>query len=122
MLWLICERPPSTSQSACQQNGTGSCWRGTEKNHPSLPIVVDTHSVVGYSLRMATQTLNIQVAAVKKTQHGGYGRQLAVVTVPVVVTDGFADERAIHAAARVQLQQLLPGLKIATRILEWPTH
>lgn len=63
--------------------------------------------------------MNVTVAAVKKTKHGGYGRRLATVVVPVEVVNGFANERAIHDAAVVELKKLLPTIKIATEILNW---
>jgi hypothetical protein len=62
---------------------------------------------------------NITVAAVKKTKHGGYGRELARVVIQADVMDGFADERDIHARAMVELRKQLPGLKITTAIVNW---
>jgi hypothetical protein len=69
---------------------------------------------------MTMTTRTATVAARKKTKHGGYGRELARVEFEIQVgEDGFGNERAIHAEARAKFAVLLPGLKIATDIVNW---
>jgi hypothetical protein len=72
-------------------------------------------------MTMTTRTRTATVAARKKTKHGGYGRELARVEFEIQVdaVSGFGDERAVHAEARAKFAVLLPGLKIATDIVNW---
>jgi hypothetical protein len=70
------------------------------------------------------RTSTVHVAAVKKSKHGAYGKELAVVTVvgryrltDAGKPDGWVNESEFRAVALAKLQALLPGLKITTTIV-----